>query len=156
MSVLNPGAQFLKGIVGIPVHRATATIAADQDLFSVDGGAVMLTGFLGRVTTEIGAGSQDFAVHLDPDDGGSNVILADASTPLAVDGDVVGTLYTLNPTAAGDLVATTDVAYNAKLATPIVLQPGDIVLDVTGTEAGSVEWWVFYVPLDDGAAVTAV
>ena len=61
-----------------------------------------------------------------------------------------------NPTAGGALVATTDVAYNAMLSIPIVLTPGDIVLDVTGTEAGEIEWWVWYVPLDEGASITAV
>jgi hypothetical protein len=100
---------------GIRVHRPTATTAADQDLFSIDGGNVLLLGFLGEVTTAIGAGSQDFEIDHDPDDGGSNVMLAD----------------------------------------PIALTPGDIVLDVTGTEAGSVEWWVWYVPIDVGASITA-
>jgi hypothetical protein len=137
---------------GIRVHRPTATTAADQDLFSIDGGNVLLLGFLGEVTTAIGAGSQDFEIDHDPDDGGSNVAL---STLLLVDGDVTGTLYTLNPTNGGALVATTDVAYNVMLADPIALTPGDIVLDVTGTEAGSVEWWVWYVPIDVGASITA-
>ncbi len=138
---------------GIRVHRATATIAADQDLFSVDGGNVLLLGLLGEVTVEIGGGSQDIELDLDPDDGGSAVAL---STALVIDGDVTGTLYTLNATAGGATVATLDVAYNAMLTVPIVLTPGDIALDVTGTEAGSIEWWVWYVPIDKGASVTAV
>ncbi len=138
---------------GIRVHRAAATTALDQDLFSVDGGNVELLGFLGEVVVAIGGGSQDFEIDLDPDDGGSNVAL---STLLAVDADVTGSLYTLNSTAGGALVVTLDVAYNAMLAIPIVLTPGDIVLDVNGTEAGEVEWWVWYVPIDQGATITAV
>lgn len=137
-------------------RRATATVAADQDLFSIDGGRVLLLGFCGEVTVEIGAGSQDFAIHLDPDDGGTNVVLADATTPLAADGDVVGTMYTLNTTFAGDLVATLDYAANALLATPILLEEGDIVLDVTGTEAGSVKWEAVWVEWDAGGVLTAV
>lgn len=155
MSVIIQGDQVRAITQGILVKRATATVAADQDLFSVDGGRVILLGFVGEVTTAIGAGSQDFAILFDPDDGGSNVDLADSATPLVVDADVTGTLYTLNTTAAGDLVATTDIAYNAILATPIVLTAGDIVLDVTGTEAGSVKWDAIYVPLDTGATLTA-
>lgn len=154
MSVLNPNESFAKGILGVPVKRATATVAADQDLFSVEGGAVLLTGFLGRVTTAIGAGSQDLELDFDPDDGGSNVAL---STLVLVDAAPIGQLFTLNTTAGGALVSTLDVAYNVKLATPILLgQAGDIVLDVTGTEAGSVEWFAWYVPVDPGAVMVAV
>lgn len=155
MSTFLAGKEIRRLTQGILVSRATATIAADQDLFSVDGGRVLLLGFVGTVTTAIGAGSQDFAILFDPDDGGANTDLADSTTPLVVDGDVTDTHYTLNTTAAGDLVAATDVAYNAILATPILLPAGDIVLDVTGTEAGSVKWDLLYVPLDNNASVVA-
>lgn len=153
MSVHIQGDQVRAITQGILVHRAAATIAADQDLYSIDGGRVILLGLVGRVTVAVGAGSQDIELDLDPDDGGSNVAL---STLLLIDADPVGTMYTLNTTAGGALVEGLDVAYNAILATPIVLQPGDIVLDVTGTEAGEIEWDLIYVPLDNGAAVTAV
>jgi hypothetical protein len=153
MSVLNNGDAFLKATVGIPVRRAAATIAADQDLFSIDGGLVAVTGFVGRVTVAVGGGSQDIEIDFDPDDGGSNVAL---STLLLIDADPVGTNYTLNTTAGGALVEGLDVAYNAILATPIVMGPGDIVLDVTGTEAGEIEWVLTYVPITLGATVSAV
>jgi hypothetical protein len=134
------------------VRRATATTAADQDLCSIDTGDILLLGLWGKVTTAIGGGSQDFEIDFDPDDGGSNVAL---STLLLVDGDVTDTYYTLNTTFGGALVATLDYAPNAMLAAPFVLPVGDIVLDVTGTEAGSVEWNLVYVPIDAGAVVTA-
>lgn len=153
MGVLNDSDAFVPfGTGGLKVHRPTATVAADQDLFSCDG-AVLLTGLLGRVTVAIGAGSQDLELDFDPDDGGSNVAL---STLVLVDAAPVGQLFTLNATAGGALVSALDVAYGAILATPIVLgQAGDIVLDVTGTEAGSVEWWAWYVPIDLGATLVA-
>ena len=153
MSTMIKGQDVATIQAGIHVHRATATIAADGDIFSVDTGRVILLGLVGRVTVEIGAGSQDIELDLDPDDGGSNVAL---SSLLLIDGDVVGTMYTLNTTAGGAFVEGLDVAYNAILATPIVLQPGDLWLDVTGTEAGSIEWDVWYIPLDTGAVITAV
>jgi hypothetical protein len=137
---------------GVLVRRATATTAADQDLFSIDTGRILLVGFMGHVTTAIGGGSQDFEIDFDPDDGGTNVAL---STLVAVDADVTGTYYTLNTTFGGALVATLDYAPNFILASPFVLDVGDIVLDVTGTEAGSVEWDLVYAPIDAGAAVTA-
>ena len=137
---------------GVLVRSATATIAADKDLFSIDTGRVLLVGFMGHVTTAIGGGSQDFVVNFDPDDGGTNVALASL---VAVDADVTGTYYDLNTTFGGALVATLDYAPNFILASPFVLGLGDIALDVTGTEAGSVEWDLVYVPIDAGANVTA-
>lgn len=153
MSHMIDGASIRAATQGILVERAAATIAADADIFSIDGGDVLLLGFWGKVTVEVGAGSQDLEIDLDPDDGGSNVAL---STLLAVDGDVTGTYYTLNATAGGALVESLDVAYNAMLATPIILSAGDIVMDVTGAEAGSVAWSLVYVPIAAGATVTAV
>ena len=152
MSVIIQGDEVRAIVLGIKVSRATATIAADQDLFSVDDGRVLLLGFVGEVTTAIGGGTQDFEIDLDPDDGGSNVAL---STILVVDGDVTGTQYSLNTTTGGVLIAELDVSYNGILATPIILKEGDIVLDITGSEAGSVKWDAVYVPLDDGASLSA-
>lgn len=138
-------------------QRATGVVAADVDLFSIDGGAVELHGFWGRVTTAIGGGSQDIGLLLDPDDGGSNVVLGDNGTPLAIDADPVGTYYTLGATVGADMVATLDFAQPALFGQFLVLEPGDIVLDVTGTEAGSVEWAAIWRSADgDGGVLTAV
>lgn len=144
---------------GILVQRDTAKPGADgehDDLFSVDGGRVLLKGFYGEVTVAIPAASIDFDVHFDPDDGGSDVVLA---TALVCDSDPSGTFYTLNTTAGGALVQSTDVAYNAILESPILLEEGDIVLGTTGggtlgTDA-RVKWDAIYVPIDSGATLTA-
>ena len=155
MAVLQDQASIAQVIYGNRTDRATATIAADQDLFSIDGGTVLLFGVLGEVTTAIGGGSQDIGLVLDPDDGGTNVVIGDTSTPLAIDADPVGTYYTLGATVGADLVATLDYA-QPFLASPIALQPGDLLLDVTGTEAGSIKWSAWWIALEAGASLTAV
>ncbi len=137
---------------GTLVRRATATVAADQDLFSIDTGDILLLGLWGKVTTQIGGGSQDLEIDFDPDDGGSNVAL---STTLLCDGDITDTYYTLNPTFGGVMIATLDFAAHAMFTVPFVLPIGDIVLDVTGTEVGSVEWNLIYAAIDAGAFVSA-
>lgn len=142
--------------LGILVHRDAATLA-DGDLFSVDGGRVLLVGLVGRVTVEIGAGSEDIELDFDPDLAGASTVAL--TTTLLIDGDVVGTQYVLPATLGG--AALTEVAPGnfsqaARLAAPALLVPGDIVLDVTGAEAGEIEWDLLYVPIDDGASVTAV
>ncbi len=153
MSQFNPAASFQNFGVGIVVHRAAETILADVDIFSIDGGPVLLTGFLGHVTVDIGSGSADIEFDLDPDDGGSNVTL---STILVIDGDVAGTMYTLNTSFAGVAIATLDHALNASLEVPIALAAGDIVLDRSGSEAGEIEWFATYIPLVKTATLTAV
>jgi hypothetical protein len=127
------------------------------DLFSVDGGPVILTGFYGYVSVAIPNVSLDFDLALDPDDGGSDVALA---TLLAVDNVAEGTFLTLNATAGGALVAEVDVAYGVTLAKPIVLDAGDIKLNVAGGGAvgtsARVSWGAFWLPLTDAAALVAV
>jgi hypothetical protein len=156
------GAQnaIRQAVVGNITRRAAALPPADSatdDLFSVDDGAVILTGFVGYVTSALPAASIDFDIDLDPDDGGSDVALA---STLVCDSDPIGTYYTLNTTAGGALVATLDVAYNAILATPIVLDPGDIKLSTSGGGAigttARVRWAAMWLELDAGASLTAV
>ena len=153
MSQFNPAASFRNFGVGIVVHRAASTIAADHDLFSIDGGPILLTGFLGHVTVAIENISVDIEHDLDPDDGGTNVAL---STALVIDNDATGTMYTLNTTFGGVLIATLDTALNASLAVPISLAAGDITLDNTGGGTGEIEWFATYVPLVETATLTAV
>ena len=152
MSQFNPAASFRNFGVGIVVHRAATTIAADHDIFSIDGGPVLLTGLLGHVTVAIEVDT-DMELDLDPDDGGTNVTL---STILAIDSDVTGTMYTLNTTFGGVMIATLDYAENASLATPLALAPGDIVFDEAGAGTGEIEWFATYIPLVKTATLTAV
>lgn len=141
------------------VVKNSWTVAADStttDIFSIDGGPIVLTLFAGVVTTAIGANT-DFDIVLDPDDGGSNI---DIASTLAVDSDVTGSLYTLNATAGGALVADLDLGYNALLngAIAALVVEGDIAVTVGGGGggAGVVDWYLGYIPLDDETSVTAV
>lgn len=147
-------------VLGTQVVRSAALPPAtgqSADLFSIDGGAVLLTGFYGYVTVAIPNVSLDFDLALDPDDGGSDVVLA---TLLAVDNKPAGTYLRLNTTAGGGLVDSLNVAYGAALAVPIALDAGDIKLNVAGGGAvgttARVKWVAAYVPLDAGSRLTAV
>lgn len=146
-------------VIGNYVERAAAlppATGASADLFSTTG-RVLLTGFYGYVTVAIPNVSLDFDLAFDPDDGGSDVALASL---LLVDNTGTGVFFTLNPTAGGALVASTDVSYGVRLATPIALDTGDIKLNVAGGGAigttARVLWGVTYVPLDSTGAVVAV
>jgi hypothetical protein len=148
------------GVLGNFALRSAALPPAtgvSEDLFTVDSGPVVLLGFYGYVSVAIPNVSLDFDLALDPDDGGSDSVLASL---LAVDNTAVGTFLTLNTTAGSALVAEVDVAYKARLATPIVLDVGDIKLNVAGGGAvgttARVSWGAFWVPLTDAATLVAV
>jgi hypothetical protein len=148
-------------VLGIQVTRTAALPPASGssvDLFSIDGGAVLLTAFYGYVTVAIPNVTISFALDLDPDDGGSNVALASA---LSAQADAAGTYYRLNTTTGGALVDSgLNVGTGIALATPLALDAGDIMLTSSaggaiGT-AARVKWVAGYVPLDNGARLTAV
>jgi hypothetical protein len=130
---------------------------ASVDLFTIDGGTVVLTGFLGRVTVAIPNEVLSFAISLDPDDGGADVVLASATS---VQNLGVGTYLRFNTAAGSALVAATGRAYGFNLAVPIALDPGDLKLSVTGGGAigttARVNWVASYAVIDPDARLVAV
>lgn len=148
MSVIIRGTQLAKITLGERAEKTAAVPASGStvDLFTVDDGPVLLTAFWGEVETALPADT-DLDVDFDPDDGGSVVALA---STLAADSDATGSVYTLNATAGGALVVGTDVAYNAILATPILLLPGDVLLTSGGGGAGggSIKWVAYAIAAD--------
>ncbi len=143
---------------GIKVTRAAA-LHPDQtsvDIFTINGGRVSLVGLLGEVTVAVPA-NHDYTISFDPDLGGTNI---DLGALLEVDSDPAGSYYVLNDTLGGALVVSTDVVSNAALEQPLVLAAGDIVWTTAGSgtvgTTTRVRWDVWYVPLDDGATITAV
>lgn len=146
-------------VIGTFVGRSAALPPAtgvSEDLFSVTG-SVLLTSFWGYCTVAVPTAVLTWALALDPDDGGSDVVLG---TALSVSALAVGTWISLNPTAGGVLVAEVDVAYGVSLATPITMDAGDIKLTVAGGGAigttARARWGCTYVPWTDDGAVVAV
>lgn len=149
-------AAYQAHILGRRATKAAAVAASGSstDLFTVDGGSVLLQGFYGDVETALVADT-DLDIAFDPDDGGTDVAMA---TVLVADSDPTGTLYRLNTTAGGILIESLDISYNAvPLVTPIVLTLGDIKLNSAGGGAGGglIRWYAFWTPIDDGATLAA-
>ena len=150
------GNGAVRGVgIGYQVETTAAVVASGSsaDLFTVDGGNVWLLGLVGVVETVLVADT-DLSIEFDPDDAGADVTLA---STLIADSDPTGTVYALNPTAGGALVATTDVGYNTLLATPILLTAGDVKLSSAGAGAGggSIHWYAQWVAADAAAVLTA-
>jgi hypothetical protein len=146
-------------VLGSFSHRPAALPPAtgvSQDIFSTTG-LILVTGFYGLVTVATADVVLTLALSHDPDDGGSNVALG---TALSIQNKAAGTLYALNPTAGGVLVAGVDAAYNVALATPIVLTAGDLFLTAAGGGAvgttARMEWGLLWLPLSADGAVAVV
>jgi hypothetical protein len=141
---------------GIRVDRATAALpqTGQYDLFTVAGGRVLVLGILGEVTTVIQ--TQANATNLEFNPTAATLADSDLCTGLDISADVVGTLYTIDGTAANAMVDSgTDgwVAYT--LASPLFMAPGAIELHCAASNTGSVKWSIWYIPLDDGAYIEA-
>jgi len=155
MSQLNPNKGFAQGILGVRVDRATAALpqTAAGALFTVSGGRVAVTAIVGEVTTVIQTQANATKLTFDPTDAGATQNLC-ATTDITA--DAVGTVYGITGTPAGVLSdALNFLPPNLGLAGPLVLKSGSVLLDCAASNTGSVKWTLFYVPIDDGAAVVA-
>lgn len=153
MSVLdNPGA-FRKAILGLRVSRATATLPATTQaaIFTISTGRVIITSLTGTVTTATGATATNLKVTGNPTSGTD----VDIAANVAAASKEVGSLFTLPATFGGALVVNNAGGAPLQLGVGIVLNPGTLDLVTSATNTGSVKWDLTYIPLDDGASVTA-
>jgi hypothetical protein len=144
---------------GLYVERAAAVVdaAAVFPLFSVTGGRVTLTGLLGEVVVVM-AGAPGTTLQI--------THLATVGTPVvsvlsAASADIVtydpGRMFAL-PTGSG--VALTPSIGSSALefrAPEWILEVGNLAVTVTGGLAtGTIKWTAWYVPVDEGAYMTAL
>jgi len=133
--------------LGITVTESTIAITepASIDIFEVAGGLVLITSLVGEVTVEMGA-DQDLTLQHET---------VDIAALLAVDGDVVGTLYSLTGLGTDAVVAAVGVVKG--MDRPLICNAGSIEMVITAgaAYAGEVTWRLTYVPLEAGATVTA-
>jgi hypothetical protein len=152
MSVYLPGEVFTKGLLGLHVARATATLPASTAgaLFTVSGGIVGVTALIGEVTTVIQTQANDTKIVSNPTTGSD----VDLCAALDITADEVGCLYGITGLASDALVGggagATVLPRNL-----LVIPEGTIDLNCAATNTGSVKWDLWYVPIDTGASVAA-
>jgi len=159
MTVLLDPDQFtpiVREIGGVlTVNRTTAALpaTADDALFTITGGRILLIDIVGEVTTVIQTQANDTKLKFNPTATGADT---DICAALDITGDAVGTLYSItgdfSDAMTAGLLALEAVACPSR---PIVLSEGDIELDCAATNPGSVAWTVTYRPLDTGAELVA-
>lgn len=141
--------------LGIHVPRATADLpkTTTSPLFTISGGRILLMGIFGEVTTVIQTQSNNTKLVFDPTDTGAN---QDLCANLDITADAVGTIYSITGTPATAMQDSLNYVPSSKMmAQPILLKPGAIALTCAASNSGSVKWDMFYIPVDDGAAVVA-
>lgn len=153
MASMVPAKANRQILYGLRVERPTATLPASTsgNLFAVSGRVILLT-IVGTVTTAIQ--NQTCTWKLE-----QFLTSAAAATDMSlVTGSdlanaAVGRL--LGITGAVGVVGVT--GYAVPQTNEMILNgPGFIRLATGATNTGSVSWTVTYIPLDDGATVTAV
>lgn len=151
LRTLNYGTQVTKGPVTPPNSGSSA------NLFTVSGGAVVVSYLVGRVTTALSGTTGAIALGTKPTSGTEET--AGIATAGVVGGAEIGTLLTpiASSGLAGTLVVSGKLAGNSPfIATSFVVNAGTIeVTTSVATMTGAIQWYLAYVPLDDGASVVA-
>lgn len=150
MSVLNPRSALRDAILGGPaVSKSVALSAATLPAFTVAGGEVLITAIWLKVTTSITTDGGTVAVNNVPTTGNTVTLVTatDLGTTDTVAGSVIG--IDRGTTAAPSFLRGGRVDIDAIATTGVINLVG------ASSVNGTVTAYVTYVPLTDGATVTA-
>lgn len=155
MAITNrmPNGQVLRNLLfGLAVERATAALpqTTQSALFNVVGGRIAVLGIIGEVTTVIQTQANNTKIVANPTTGTD----VDLCAVLSITADEVGTLYGITGTFADAMVGA-NAGASVLCDRPVVVAAGTIDLNCAASNTGSVKWALLYVPIDDGAYVTA-
>lgn len=155
MAITNrmPNGQVLRNLLfGLAVERPTAALpqTTQSALFTVTGGRIAVLGVIGQVTTVIQTQANNTKLVANPASGTD----ADLCAVLDITADEVGTLYSISGLAS-DAMRGTTAGSVAGQDRPVIVAAGTIDLSCAASNTGAIAWTLFYVPIDDGAYVTA-
>ena len=142
--------------LGFRVEKAEgATVAnGETTLFTIGTGRVLITQIVGEVTTAIEAQTTAVKLVYDPTATGSDV---DLCATLDLTGDPTGELYSITGDLSVALVSLRNVIESDAMMEKrgIILGPGDIHQNSGAGSSGGIKWALWYIPIDDGANVSA-
>jgi hypothetical protein len=162
MSAIIQGPQLRSLLYGPQVVKKAQTppnSGSSATLFTVTGGAVIVTLLLGRVSTALNGTTGAIALGMKPTGGTEET--AGIATAGVVGGAEIGTILTLSATTGGlasALIVSGKVAGNAaftSLGSEFIANTGTIEITTSiATMTGAIDWYLTYVPLDTGASVS--
>jgi hypothetical protein len=139
--------------IGMRVDRQVDGIVTGQNpIFTVHDGPVLVTLFIGVVSTQLQAAA--LLLHLDFNaDAGAGFDFDLSVDSADLTGDDVGTMYIPPATVAGAL--TTDGGGGLNICPQWILPAGTLDLHASASRTGEIDWSLWYIPLVEGAYVTA-
>lgn len=151
MSDYIAGKALRKLLLGKKVERATATLpqTTAAAIFNIVGGRVSVRRIVGEVTVILGAVG-NMSLEGNPATG----TMVPLCAVVAAGTKEAGTLLGITGTFANAMLAANAGALEAQVK-DAVLPVGTIDLRLSASSTGSVKWTIFYIPIDDGAYVTA-
>ena len=151
MSTLISGDQLRTILFGTAVSKAYTPLAVEtKTLFTVAGGKILITSIVGEVTTAITVAGTT-KLQANPTTGTVGDLCA--ATDLGTTDTPAGDLISFQGLKADSIVF--GVGTTPTLKQPIVVNVGTIEqVNATGADGG-ITWTLTYVPLDNGATVTA-
>lgn len=153
MSNLLGASASRQEVLGTRVANAagkTLPATTTGTIFTVAGGKVAVTSIVGEVTTVIQTQANAIKLVATPTTGTVNDLTATVESSAAA----VGSLFAAQGLAADALVKSTGGGVST-LRQPIIVAIGTIGVNAAATNTGAIKWTLTYVPLDDGATVTA-
>jgi len=134
-----------------------AVTGANDDLFNITGGPIIILSIVGIVTTDIGAAATNADLRLVTTSPAATVNLN--SAPVAIETDAAGTSYTsvnttgvFTPTTAGFVLFANSFATNE---TNYLAPAGTIHLRTSAGTTGVIAWYLRYIPLSPLSRVVA-
>lgn len=154
MATLLQGSAYRSLVLGPAVTRAAGLLPATTygALFNILAGKVLITSLVGEVVVVMPATTNTTKITATPTTGTA----VDWTTATSTASAQVGAIITPAVTAGGALVVANAGAGNAVFQNGYVGQIGTLGLTTSGTAAtGTVRWTLTYIPIDNGAYVTA-
>lgn len=152
-----PGRSLRKLLLGERISKATGTLAATTvDLFIIAGGEVLITSLYGLVTTSITV-ANSYYLKATPTAGDASqlCVATDIGTVDTVAGGILG--FGLGSTTAPPKLMSPSGSSNVSWGSAFphtAVTTGKIQSVSAGTD-GNITWVLTYVPLTDGATLTA-
>lgn len=156
MASLNESQRQAAGLLtlGINVKKASATLPATttQNLFTIAGGRVLVTAFIGEVTTIVQAQACTLKLTSVPTTGSA----VDFASALDINAFEAGAILICEGDGTALIGTSAGAGFAPALnALPFVLPIGTIRCATSATNTGATKWDLWYFPLDDGASVVS-
>lgn len=162
MAAFTQGAQQRQLLYGNQVIKTAQAFPqgapGTATLFTITGGLVMVTSFIGIVTTVVAGVDPQLSLGMAPTAGTAQT--SGIATTKALTSAEVGTLITVAASTGlpGALVVMTTAAKAGSTVFPdsgkFVANTGTITQTAQTAQTGAISWYLTYVPIDTGASVS--